>query len=115
MSFQASSFRHGSAALGRRLKNPIAGAMLALSAFAITTSGAHAQTAIRVGAPLPLTGALSPEGLKLQQGYDLWKDTVNAGGGISVAGQENAGQDRLLRLSVRDAARGAARREADHR
>jgi branched-chain amino acid transport system substrate-binding protein len=45
-----------------------------------------AQGPIRVGAPLPLTGALSPEGIKLQQGYELWKEVVNAGGGIAVGG-----------------------------
>ncbi len=47
-----------------------------------------AELPIRIGAPLPLTGALSPEGVKLQQGYELWKDTVNAKGGIVVAGQK---------------------------
>jgi branched-chain amino acid transport system substrate-binding protein len=40
--------------------------------------------AIRIGAPLPLTGPLSPEGTKLRQGYDLWVETVNAAGGIRV-------------------------------
>jgi hypothetical protein len=44
------------------------------------------NSAIRIGAPLPLTGALSPEGLKLQQGYELWKEVVNAAGGINVGG-----------------------------
>jgi branched-chain amino acid transport system substrate-binding protein len=43
-----------------------------------------AEAPIRIGAPLPLTGTLSPEGVKLQQGYELWKDTVNAAGGIAV-------------------------------
>src|ERR1700759_609576 len=43
-----------------------------------------AELPVRIGAPLPLTGALSPEGVKLQQGYELWKDTVNATGGIAV-------------------------------
>src|SRR3977135_3480417 len=48
-------------------------------------AGAYAtELPIRIGAPLPLTGALSPEGVKLQQGYELWKDTVNTAGGISV-------------------------------
>jgi branched-chain amino acid transport system substrate-binding protein len=39
-----------------------------------------------VGAPLPLTGPLSPEGLKQQRGYDLWAETVNNGGGMEVNG-----------------------------
>ncbi len=47
---------------------------------------ASAEDTIRVGAPLPLTGPLSPEGLKQQRGYDLWKDTVNAAGGITAGG-----------------------------
>ena len=45
---------------------------------------ALAQDTIKVGAPLPLTGALSPEGLKQQRGYDLWAKTVNEAGGIKV-------------------------------
>jgi branched-chain amino acid transport system substrate-binding protein len=47
---------------------------------------AFANEVIRVGAPLPLTGPLSPEGLKQQRGYDLWAETVNNNGGISVNG-----------------------------
>lgn len=45
-----------------------------------------AQEIIRVGAPLPLTGPLSPEGLKQKRGYDLWAETVNDKGGIEVGG-----------------------------
>jgi branched-chain amino acid transport system substrate-binding protein len=56
-----------------------------LALMAMSDAGA-ASTAIRIGAPLPLTGALSPEGQKLQQGYELWKDVVNAAGGIDVGG-----------------------------
>lgn len=44
---------------------------------------AQTQT-IRIGAPLPMTGALSPEGLRLKQGNDLWADAVNKAGGIKV-------------------------------
>ena len=43
---------------------------------------------IRIGAPLPLTGPLSPEGLKLQQGYELWKEIVNKNGGIAVGAEK---------------------------
>lgn len=59
----------------------VAAAGVALSPFS-----ALAQETIRIGAPLPLTGPLSPEGLKQQRGYDLWAKTVNEGGGISVGG-----------------------------
>ena len=43
-----------------------------------------AQSTLLVGAPLPLTGPLSPEGIKLQRGYDLWADEANKAGGVSV-------------------------------
>lgn len=39
---------------------------------------------IKIGAPLPLTGDLAPEGLKQKEGYDLWADEVNKQGGIKV-------------------------------
>src|SRR5690606_22118740 len=46
----------------------------------------HAQQRIRIGAPLPLSGALAPEAATPQRGYDLWAEVVNAAGGISVGG-----------------------------
>ncbi len=49
---------------------------------------AAAQETIRFGAPLPLTGALAPEALKQQQGYDLWAEEVNKAGGINVGGKK---------------------------
>ena len=55
-----------------------------LAAWGIPAVSFAGEAPIRIGAPLPLTGALSPEGVKLQQGYELWKDTVNAAGGIAV-------------------------------
>uniref|UniRef100_UPI0013D659A8 ABC transporter substrate-binding protein n=1 Tax=Escherichia coli TaxID=562 RepID=UPI0013D659A8 len=39
---------------------------------------------LRIGAPLPITGALAPEGAKLKQGYELWQEKANAAGGIKV-------------------------------
>src|ERR1700730_1749569 len=62
---------------------------LAVLASAAMSDAEADSAAIRIGAPLPLTGALSPEGIKLQQGYELWKDVVNAGGGIEVAGAKH--------------------------
>ena len=47
-----------------------------------------AQTAIRIGAPLPLTGQLALEAAKQKRGYELWADMVNQQGGIQVAGVE---------------------------
>jgi branched-chain amino acid transport system substrate-binding protein len=45
---------------------------------------APAQGTIRIGAPLPITGPLSPEAAKLQAGMGLWVETVNKAGGIRV-------------------------------
>jgi branched-chain amino acid transport system substrate-binding protein len=45
---------------------------------------APAQGTIRIGAPLPITGPLSPEAAKLQAGMGLWVETVNKAGGIKV-------------------------------
>jgi branched-chain amino acid transport system substrate-binding protein len=45
-----------------------------------TDHAALAQDVIKVGAPLPLTGPLSPEGLKQKRGYDLWAEAANAKG-----------------------------------
>lgn len=45
---------------------------------------AQAQDTIRVGAPLPITGPLSPEATKLQNGINLWVETANKAGGIKV-------------------------------
>jgi branched-chain amino acid transport system substrate-binding protein len=55
------------------------------AALAIAATGsAWAQPTIKIGAPLPMTGALSPEGQRLKQGHDLWAETVNKAGGIQV-------------------------------
>lgn len=62
----------------------------ALLATALATPavfrGAFAQPAgtLRIGAPLPLTGALAPEGLKQRHGYEIWADAVNKAGGIKA-------------------------------
>ena len=51
-------------------------------------SPAAAEDVIRFGAPLPLTGPLAPEGIKQQQGYDLWAEQANKAGGITVGGKK---------------------------
>lgn len=62
--------------------------LIGACALALTaTPAANAQT-LKIGAPLPVTGALSPEGTKLRQGYDLWLDQVNKAGGITVNGKK---------------------------
>jgi branched-chain amino acid transport system substrate-binding protein len=59
------------------------GAML-LVAGAVFSGPAAAADTIRFGAPLPITGPLSPEAQKQQRGYDLWAETANKAGGIKV-------------------------------
>lgn len=58
--------------------------LAALLAFPVGPAADAADKVVRVGAPLPLTGPLSPEGLKQKRGYDLWADAANAAGGIRV-------------------------------
>lgn len=53
-------------------------------ALAALYAAAFAQDTIRVGAPLPMTGPLSPEAVKQQRGYDLWAEAANAAGGVRV-------------------------------
>jgi branched-chain amino acid transport system substrate-binding protein len=48
--------------------------------------GAAAQ-AIKIGAAVALTGAVSKEGRLLKDGYDLWLEHVNRQGGIQVGGK----------------------------
>jgi len=63
------------------------GLVTALAIGTLAPNVAASQDVIRVGAPLPLTGPLSPEGVKQKQGYDLWAETANAKGGIKVNGK----------------------------
>jgi len=63
---------------------------LATAAAGILAGGigtAAAQDVVRIGAPLPLTGPLSPEGKKQQRGYDLWAKVANEKGGIKAGGR----------------------------
>jgi len=69
--------------LSSRLRVMVAAAILGAASLGVT-GGANAQDTIRVGAPLPLTGPLSPEGLKQKRGYDLWAKKVNEAGGIAA-------------------------------
>ena len=47
-------------------------AAVAIACWSASGTPARAEDVIRFGAPLPLTGPLAPEGIKQQQGYDLW-------------------------------------------
>lgn len=61
----------------------LARSVLAAAAL-LVAANASAQGTIRIGAPLPLTGPLSPEAKKLQNGINLWVETANKAGGIKV-------------------------------
>lgn len=63
-------------------------AIAAAVCWSASASLAVAEDVIRFGAPLPLTGPLAPEGIKQQQGYDLWAEQANKAGGISVGGKK---------------------------
>ena len=63
------------------------GLVTALAIGTLAPNVAASQDVMHVGAPLPLTGPLSPEGVKQKQGYDLWAETANAKGGIKVNGK----------------------------
>ena len=54
------------------------------AAAVLMAANVSAQGVIRIGAPLPLTGPLSPEAQKLQNGMNLWVETANKAGGIKV-------------------------------
>jgi branched-chain amino acid transport system substrate-binding protein len=63
-------------------------AMVAATCWSASASLAAADDIVRFGAPLPLTGPLAPEGIKQQQGYDLWAEQANKAGGISIGGKK---------------------------
>jgi branched-chain amino acid transport system substrate-binding protein len=62
----------------------LAGVVPVVLGFSRTT--ASKDNVITFGAALPLTGPLATEGEKHLHGYEIWKDTVNALGGIYVEG-----------------------------
>jgi branched-chain amino acid transport system substrate-binding protein len=69
----------------RVIRRPFVAVIAALTILLIGKP-AISQSEIIIGAPLPLTGALSPEGEKLKAGYELWLQELEKGGGINVAG-----------------------------
>ena len=61
--------------------------LAALTIASVTPRQSVAQDVIRIGAPLPLTGPLSLEGIKQKQGYDLWAEVANSKGGVKAGGK----------------------------
>lgn len=71
--------------IGARTRRIVQAALICAAAFVSMSVGAGAaEKTLKVGAPLPLTGPLSPEGLKQKEGYDLWAEQVNKAGGIKA-------------------------------
>jgi len=70
----------------RRIAMAIAAGSVA-AVFIGDPAPALSEGVVKVGAPLPLTGPVSPEGLKQKRGYDLWAETANAKGGIKAGGE----------------------------
>ena len=70
--------------MDKRFAHLTLGLVLAAGTFA---GLAQAQDTIKIGAPLPITGPLSPEATKLQNGMNLWAETANKAGGIEVGGK----------------------------
>lgn len=68
----------------RRLLLSAAIAGVAVGTMGVSATSFAQDKVIKIGAPLPLTGALAPEGLKQKEGYDLWADEANKAGGIKV-------------------------------
>jgi branched-chain amino acid transport system substrate-binding protein len=61
---------------------------LVLFLFSIPPSSAlSAERPIRIGFPVPLTGAFGKDGSLVRDAYLFWKETVNAGGGMEVRGK----------------------------
>jgi branched-chain amino acid transport system substrate-binding protein len=55
--------------------------------MAPTVPVAAAGDTILFGAPVSLTGALTKEGHLTQEGYEIWKNYINAHGGLKVGGK----------------------------
>src|SRR6201989_2534181 len=71
-----------------RISVVLSTAVMAAASWSASASPVSAEDVIRFGAPLPLTGPLAPEGIKQQQGYDLWAEQANRAGGITVGGKK---------------------------
>ena len=52
---------------------------------------AFSQDVIRFGAAVSLTGKFAKEGQLVKQGYDLWKERVNATSGVKVGNKRYKG------------------------
>src|SRR5882672_7231397 len=60
----------------------------ALSALMLAASPAMAADPVRIGFAMPKTGFLGVASPVALQAYELWRDQVNARGGLDVGGKE---------------------------
>ncbi|NLF06268.1 MAG: ABC transporter substrate-binding protein, partial [Actinomycetales bacterium] len=56
--------------------------MVSLAACSGDTGGGGDRDTILVGISLPLTGDFSEPGKGVQNGYEIWRDEINAAGGL---------------------------------
>jgi len=70
-----------------RLSAAAASAALLAAFAAPTVPVSAAGDTILFGAPISLTGSLTKEGHLTQEGYDLWKNYINAHGGLKIGGK----------------------------
>ncbi len=63
------------------------GAAAAAFFLMLGASAASAQETLKIGAAVSLSGNFSREGGLLKDGYNLWREKVNASGGIKVGGK----------------------------
>lgn len=56
-------------------------------ALAGVSAPVAAQEVLKIGAAVSLSGNFSREGALLRDGYELWRERVNAGGGLKVGGK----------------------------
>jgi branched-chain amino acid transport system substrate-binding protein len=69
------------------MKRLIPLALLAAAAFALPAAPAVAEDTITIGFTTSQTGPLNVDSLGLVRGYELWRDEVNAAGGIKAGGK----------------------------
>jgi len=56
--------------------------LLALCVAVLSAASARAADPIKIGLSLSLTGATAPAGRQVQAGLEIWRDHVNARGGL---------------------------------
>jgi len=74
--------------LARDMSVRIIAAAASMAAFSFAAPPATAADAVKIGAPLALTGSLADEGKKQDVVWNMWLDKVNAAGGINVGGKK---------------------------